>query len=121
MDKRQVFLPINNALSDVGHVHGFLQELGQGVQHIASHVEDLMSFCSIVVVVLWTILEFIQRVRSSNKIKPGCGGFGIHNFLTLFLSIEVSKAMKDLLEARWKGHAEDIFYYNGHGNEMTTT
>merc|ERR1711924_308955 len=25
--------------------------------------------------------------------RPGCGGFGIRNFLTLFLSIEVSKAM----------------------------
>ena len=28
-------------------------------------------------------------------IRPGCGGFGIRNFLTLFLSIEVSKAMLD--------------------------
>ena len=42
-------------------------------------------------------LEFIQRVCSECKntdgscrpIKPGCGGFGIRNFLTLFLSIEV--------------------------------
>jgi hypothetical protein len=31
-DQSQVFLPINNALSGAGHVHGFLQELGQGVQ-----------------------------------------------------------------------------------------
>jgi len=31
-DQSQVYLPINNALSSVGHVHGFLQELGQGVQ-----------------------------------------------------------------------------------------
>jgi len=46
-------------------------------------------------------LEFIQRVCSAAKgadgkpkpIRPGCGGFGIRNFLTLFLSIEVSKAM----------------------------
>ena len=53
-------------------------------------------------------LEFIQRVCSEEhkcsgcpvKIKPGCGGFGIRNFLTLFLSIELSKAMRDVKEAR---------------------
>lgn len=28
------------------------------------------------------------------KVKPGCGGFGIRNFLTLFLSIEVAKALR---------------------------
>ena len=49
-------------------------------------------------------LEFIQRVCDQCRdgdctqngapisLKPGCGGFGIRNFLTLFLSIEVSKA-----------------------------
>ena len=36
-------------------------------------------------------------------IKPGCGGFGIRNFLTLFLSIEVSKAMNDLRGAKERG------------------
>lgn len=40
-DQSQVYLPINNALSEAGHVHVFLQELGQGIQHIASRVEDL--------------------------------------------------------------------------------
>merc|ERR1711998_55146 len=49
-------------------------------------------------------LEFIQRVCSEKidpvtkkplPIRPGCGGFGIRNFLTLFLSIEVSKAMNE--------------------------
>ena len=41
-------------------------------------------------------LEFIQRLcaapkpgGASSQIRPGCGGFGIRNFLTLFLSIEV--------------------------------
>lgn len=38
-DQSQVYLPINNALTQVGHVHGFLQELGQGIQHIAQRVE----------------------------------------------------------------------------------
>ena len=26
------------------HVHGFLQEIGQGIQHVASRVEDLVAF-----------------------------------------------------------------------------
>jgi hypothetical protein len=41
-----VYLPINNALSPVGHVHGFLKEIGQGVQHIANRVENLVEFVS---------------------------------------------------------------------------
>ena len=51
-------------------------------------------------------LEFIERVCAQPTdgsdptcppvpIRAGCGGFGIRNFLTLFLSIEVSKAMLD--------------------------
>eukprot|EP00592_Proboscia_alata_P018325 CAMPEP_0194411556 /NCGR_PEP_ID=MMETSP0176-20130528/9772_1 /TAXON_ID=216777 /ORGANISM="Proboscia alata, Strain PI-D3" /LENGTH=796 /DNA_ID=CAMNT_0039213629 /DNA_START=421 /DNA_END=2811 /DNA_ORIENTATION=+ len=40
-DQSQVYLPINNALSEVGHVHGFIKEIGQGVQHTASRVNDL--------------------------------------------------------------------------------
>ena len=43
-DQSQVYLPINNALSEVGHVHGFLKEIGQGIQHIASRVDDLVAF-----------------------------------------------------------------------------
>jgi hypothetical protein len=43
-DQSQVYLPINNALSSVGHVHGFLKELGQGIQHLASRVENLVDF-----------------------------------------------------------------------------
>jgi len=75
--------------------------------------------------------EFIQRVCSSqicsktnkessscfnnsdvNKplLKPGCGGFGIRNFLTLFLSIEVTKSM--LEASRAKEHGDSIAYEN---------
>ena len=32
VDRGQVFLPTNNALSPVGHVHWYLEELGQGIQ-----------------------------------------------------------------------------------------
>jgi len=56
-------------------------------------------------------LEFIQRVcaqcddgtEACEPIRPGCGGFGIRNFLTLFLSIEVSKAMFDANAAEESG------------------
>jgi hypothetical protein len=64
-------------------------------------------------------LEFIQRVCGGAKkgmadgipapirpIRPGCGGFGIRNFLTLFLSIEVSKAMKAMADAAEKGNTK---------------
>eukprot|EP00659_Diplonema_papillatum_P002813 gene2813-4401_t len=254
-DQSQVYLPINNALSEVGHVHGFIAEMGQGVQHMAMRVKDLVSFIervnnyrkitgqgfmflriprsyygrlaekdlikagiseslaadimrgmvnanlmtntgvvnldldqealkklsisadaksefeekfsSIAVIIsrarynnLWSLLrdnisegtylqivqnqilvdiqgqdilyqiftanilqekpgaeapffEFIQRVCSAShgastkplKIRPGCGGFGIRNFLTLFLSIEVSKAMLGQENAVKEGNA----------------
>jgi len=44
VNQSQVYLPINNTLAPVGHVHLFLEELGQGVQHLASRVSDLVSF-----------------------------------------------------------------------------
>ncbi len=62
-------------------------------------------------------LEFIQRVCSRGEgstsstlscpveMKAGCGGFGIRNFLTLFLSIEVGKAMLDVSKAKEAGDA----------------
>jgi len=56
--------------------------------------------------------EFIQRVCSAcddnTPIKPGCGGFGIRNFLTLFLSIEVGKAMVEASNARAEGDAVGV-------------
>jgi len=59
--------------------------------------------------------EFIQRVCSQckgpdgcpKKIKPGCGGFGIRNFLTLFLSIEVTKAMLAASNAKRDGEKKE--------------
>ena len=63
-------------------------------------------------------LEFIQRVCSNTgggdddgatcpvEMKAGCGGFGIRNFLTLFLSIEVGKAMLEVSEARESDNME---------------
>merc|ERR1712050_756942 len=43
-DQSQIYIPINNALSPFGHVHLFLEEMGQGVQHIAQRVPNLVSF-----------------------------------------------------------------------------
>lgn len=43
-NQSQVYLPINNALTEAGHVHHFIDQMGQGVQHIASRVKDLVSF-----------------------------------------------------------------------------
>lgn len=40
---RSVFLPVNNALSSAGHVAAFLSQLGNGVQHIATRVDDLLA------------------------------------------------------------------------------
>lgn len=254
-DQSQVYLPINNALSKVGHVHLYLEELGQGIQHIASRVADLpslvqrandfrkmtgagLSFLSIprsyygtltakqlsesagmeadlaeqcvaalrdagivdssesvaldatlervrgalpegtsanvaehvlrarygnlykllrdhiteatylsivrnnilvdvqgddLLLQIFTtnvlkradgdeapFLEFIQRVCSERvdaktgkavPMKPGCGGFGIRNFLTLFLSIEVSKATKLRAQADASGDTAALAYY----------
>ena len=52
-------------------------------------------------------MEFIQRVCADCNddgcplgMKAGCGGFGIRNFLTLFLSIEIGKAMLDVSHAK---------------------
>eukprot|EP00657_Telonema_sp_P-1_P000571 TRINITY_DN1108_c0_g1_i1.p1 TRINITY_DN1108_c0_g1~~TRINITY_DN1108_c0_g1_i1.p1 ORF type:complete len:667 (+),score=243.27 TRINITY_DN1108_c0_g1_i1:142-2142(+) len=44
MNQTQVYLPINNPLSEVGHVHWFIEELGQGVQHVATRVANLTAF-----------------------------------------------------------------------------
>jgi len=70
-------------------------------------------------------LEFIQRVcakcadngsETCEPIRPGCGGFGIRNFLTLFLSIEVSKAMLDRKTATEKGEEAEAAF---HGRRVT--
>ena len=65
-------------------------------------------------------LEFIQRVCSGGsgdvgavtscpvEMKAGCGGFGIRNFLTLFLSIEVGKAMLEVSEAKESGNLKAL-------------
>lgn len=43
VNQQQVYMPINNALSPVGHVHTYLEEIGQGIQHLASRTDDLVA------------------------------------------------------------------------------
>ncbi|KAL3783516.1 hypothetical protein HJC23_009481 [Cyclotella cryptica] len=43
-DQSQIYLAINNTLTNVGHVDEFLKGNGQGVQHIASRVKDIVAF-----------------------------------------------------------------------------
>ena len=72
-------------------------------------------------------LEFIQRVCAKctdgtgvcAPIRPGCGGFGIRNFLTLFLSIEVSKAMLDSQQALEEGREAEAAFHTRRVNLFT--
>ena len=45
-DGSVVFLPVNNALSPAGHVAQYLEQMGQGVQHVASRVDDCVEIKS---------------------------------------------------------------------------
>jgi len=65
-------------------------------------------------------IELIQRICSEKidpatgkpkPLKPGCGGFGIRNFLTLFLSIEVTKATKGKADSLKSGNKAAHEYY----------
>merc|ERR1712137_86320 len=54
-------------------------------------------------------IEFIERrclgasTEEAEFMTPGCGGFGIRNFIALFLSIEVTNASEVAREARQAG------------------
>eukprot|EP00039_Didymoeca_costata_P018209 m.332593 g.332593 ORF g.332593 m.332593 type:complete len:688 (+) comp16964_c0_seq1:54-2117(+) len=80
-NQSQVFLPINNALSPVGHVYLFLQEIGQGIQHVASRVEDLS--------------EFVSNVNKMREMT----GRGV-SFLKIPRSYYGRLALEDLIEVK---------------------
>merc|ERR1719382_247571 len=48
--------------------------------------------------------------KSGEQIKPGCGGFGIRNFLALFLSIEMNKAFQIQHEGAIAGDQKKMDY-----------
>merc|ERR1712203_822343 len=58
-------------------------------------------------------IETIQRVcaqKPGEKIRPGCGGFGIRNFLALFLSIEMNKAFQIQADGAAAGDKRKVEY-----------
>jgi len=81
-DQSQVYLPINNAVSDVGHVSGFLKEIGNGVQHIASRVDDLPAF--------------VQRGNDFRKITGE--GFTFLKIPRSYYGVLTAKLLKDSVD-----------------------
>lgn len=79
VDQSQVYLPINNALNEFSHVHGFLDEVGQGVQHVASRVDDLP--------------QFIQRGNDFRKITGE--GFTFLQIPRSYYGVLTAKLLKD--------------------------
>eukprot|EP00211_Chloroparvula_japonica_P004370 CAMPEP_0119122596 /NCGR_PEP_ID=MMETSP1310-20130426/2797_1 /TAXON_ID=464262 /ORGANISM="Genus nov. species nov., Strain RCC2339" /LENGTH=648 /DNA_ID=CAMNT_0007112277 /DNA_START=138 /DNA_END=2084 /DNA_ORIENTATION=- len=43
-DQSQIYFPTTTALSEAGHVYDFLKQYGQGVQHLANRVPDIVKF-----------------------------------------------------------------------------
>ena len=89
-DQSQVYLPINNSLSEAGHVHLFLKEIGQGVQHVASRVQDLVAF--------------VQQVNDHRRIT----GEGF-TFLNIPRSYYGVLTLSDLAKEVSKGCAQEIW------------
>merc|ERR1719221_2024932 len=79
-DQSQIYLPINNALSEVGHVSLFLKQVGQGIQHIASRVENLPNL--------------IQRVNDFRKMT-GAGFTFLQIPLTYYGYLTAGRLAKD--------------------------
>ena len=70
-DRSQVYLPTNNALSPVGHVHWYLEQLGQGIQHVASRVQNLAALSGTPRLRLWRL---VGRTRSPRRANGGDHG-----------------------------------------------
>ena len=91
-DQSQVYLPINNALNEFSHVHGFLDEIGQGIQHIASRVEDLPAF--------------VQRGNDFREITGE--GFTFLKIPRSYYGVLTAKLLKDSLVGLSDDCAEEI-------------
>lgn len=95
-DQSQVYLPINNALSQVGHVHSFLQEIGQGVQHVASRVNDLVSF--------------VQQVNDQRRITGE--GFTFLNIPRSYYGVLTLSDLKQVVSIEYAPHVWEILEKN---------
>eukprot|EP00041_Stephanoeca_diplocostata_P023837 m.593747 g.593747 ORF g.593747 m.593747 type:complete len:521 (+) comp22394_c0_seq7:624-2186(+) len=85
--RSQIYLPTNNALSPVGHVHWYLEEIGQGVQHLAQRMDDIAEFIQTTNEMReitgggFTFLSiprsYYGRLQLENFTKPRVGGVGL--------------------------------------------
>lgn len=98
ISRSQIYLPINNALSEAGHVFLYLKEIGQGVQHIASRTQDVASFiqqCNDTRKMTGYGFSFLNIPRSYYgrlTKKDLCAIEGVSEALALRLLEELSKA-----------------------------
>jgi len=72
------------------HVYGFLKEMGQGIQHCASRVEDLVSFvqqCNEMREITEEVSAATLRLRFANLFPHSCYaiGFQFSRYSTLVL------------------------------------
>merc|ERR1711938_479485 len=96
-DCGQVFLPTNNALSPVGHVHWYLEELGQGIQHVASRVASLP--------------DYVQRANDYRAITgEGFTFLNIPRTYYGFLDHSLPKKSKSKVEREREAKAKDLAY-----------
>lgn len=107
VNQSQVYLPINNALTEVGHVHLYLKEIGQGVQHLANRVENLPRFVANVNKTRrttghgFTFLKIPRTYYGRLSVKRMCTydsdvNFGLRTPITDNLAKAVFEALKDL-------------------------
>jgi len=95
-DQTQVYFPINNAISNVGHVHLYLEQLGQGVQHLAQRVPDLVDFIS---------YANVQRAATGEGFnflgipRSYYGRLTEHDMRTAGLSEELARAVEEACRA----------------------
>eukprot|EP00729_Bicosta_minor_P006528 gene6528-10749_t len=112
VNQSQVYLPINNALSEVGHVHLYLKEVGQGIQHLASRVENLPAFvanANKMRRVTGHGFDFLKIPRSYygrltlEALSTADAEFGLEKPLSAGLADGVMHALRDLKLADWAG------------------
>jgi hypothetical protein len=95
-------------LSWYRHVHGFLEEIGQGVQHIASRVDDIIAF----------VQEANDRRKVFGEVSAHCdrrvstfhhviSSYLLNHtyYVYYFLGLHIPKYSPQLLRCLDEGHA----------------
>jgi len=105
-DRSGVFLPVNNALTPFGHVASFLEEIGPGVQHVATRVDDLIAFVSTA-----NALREITGGRGFEFLDVPRGYYGFVDEAKLAAKVgggDAAAAEKALRVAREKGFVDEF-------------